>query len=86
MVGIRTNTHTTPDPKIITKVEELLTREINNKNPYLGEQLVVFKGQKAYPVLFEPIKFIKLSRSTYKVTSFLDFTPTSEHLPVLKII
>ena len=86
MVGIRTNTHTTPDPKIITKVEELLTREINNENPYLGEQPVVFKGQKAYPVLFEPIKFIKLSRSTYKVTSFLDFTPTSEHLPVLKII
>ena len=75
MVGIRTNTHATPDPKTITKVEELLTREINNENPYLGEQPVVFKGQKAYPVLFEPIKFIKLSRSTYKVTSFLDFTP-----------
>ena len=75
MVGIQTNTHTTIDPKIITKVEELLTREINNENPYLGEQPVMLQGQKAYPVLFEPIKYIKLSRSTYKVTSFLDFTP-----------
>ena len=75
MVGIQTNTHSTIDPKIITKVEELLTREINNENPYLGEQPVMIQGQKAYPVLFEPIKYIKLSRSTYKVTSFLDFTP-----------
>ena len=75
MVGIQTNMHTTIDPKIITKVEELLTRQINNENPYLDEQPVVLQGQKAYPVLFEPIKYIKLSRSTYKVTSFLDFTP-----------
>ena len=35
----------------------------------------MLSGQHAYPVLFEPIKYIKLSRSTYKVTSFLDFTP-----------
>ena len=75
LVGIQANTHTMVDPKIITKVEELLTREINNENPYLNEQPVMLSGQHAYPVLFEPIKYIKLSRSTYKVTSFLDFTP-----------
>ena len=63
------------DPKVITKVEELLTQEINNENPYLNEQPVVLGGQHVYAVLFEPIKHIKLSRSTYKVTSFLDFTP-----------
>ena len=32
VVGIQTNTHTTVDPKIINKVEELLTKEINNDN------------------------------------------------------
>ena len=33
------------------------------------------QGQYPYPVVFEPIRHIKLSRSTYKVTSFIDFTP-----------
>ena len=59
----------------MTKIEELLTKEINNENPYLNEQPVLKRGQHVYPVLFEPIKHIKLSRSTYKVTSFIDFTP-----------
>ena len=36
---------------------------------------MVLSGQCVYPVLFEPIKQIKLSRSTYKVMSFLDFSP-----------
>ena len=77
--GAKANTHsTTIDPKreqTMTKVEELLTREIDNENPYLNEQPVLRRGQHVYPVLFEPIKHIKLSRSTYKVTSFIDFTP-----------
>ena len=59
----------------MTKIEELLTREINNENPYLNESPIIQRGQHVYPVLFEPIKHIKLSRSTYKVTSFIDFTP-----------
>ena len=77
--GAKANTHsTTIDPKqeqAMTKIEELLTKEINNDNPYLNEQPVLRRGQHVYPVLFEPIKHIKLSRSTYKVTSFIDFTP-----------
>ena len=77
--GVKANTHsTTIDPKqelAISRVEELLTKEINNDNPYLDEQPVLQRGQHVYPVLFEPIKHIKLSRSTYKVTSFIDFTP-----------
>ena len=77
--GVKANTHsTTIDPKqelAISTVEELLTKEINNDNPYLDEQPVLQRGQHVYPVLFEPIKHIKLSRSTYKVTSFIDFTP-----------
>ena len=77
--GAKANTHsTTIDPKreqTMTKVEELLTKEIDNDNPYLNEQPVLKRGQHVYPVLFEPIKHIKLSRSTYKVTSFIDFTP-----------
>ena len=59
----------------MTKIEELLTKEINNDNPYLNEQPALRRGQHVYPVLFEPIKHIKLSRSTYKVTSYIDFTP-----------
>ena len=77
--GVKANTHsTTIDPKqeqTMTRIEELLTKEINNENPYLNEQPVLRRGQHVYPVLFEPIKHIKLSRSTYKVTSFIDFTP-----------
>ena len=59
----------------MTRIEELLTKEINNENPYLNESPILQRGQHVYPVLFEPIKHIKLSRSTYKVTSFIDFTP-----------
>ena len=35
----------------------------------------LLQRQYPYPVIFEPIRHIKLSRSTYKVTSFIDFTP-----------
>ena len=70
-----TNTHTTYKPQTLEeKIEEVLTREINNNNPY-SETPVLLTGQQLYPVIFEPIKHIKLSRSTYKITSFIDFTP-----------
>ena len=29
------------------------------------------------PVIFEPLKSIKLSRATYKVTSYINFDPSS---------
>ena len=75
LILVSTNTHTTYRPQTLEeKIEEVLTREINNNNPY-SETPVLLTGQQLYPVIFEPIKHIKLSRSTYKITSFIDFTP-----------
>ena len=48
--------------------------EIDNKRPYMRDR-EVRKGDRLYPVVFEPIKNIRLSRSTYKVTSFIEFRP-----------
>ena len=33
------------------------------------------EGNGKYPVIFEPLQNIQMSRSTYKVTSFIDFEP-----------
>ena len=46
---------------------------INNANPYQG--VSVKEGHGKYPVIFEPLQNVQTSRSTYKVTSFMDFTP-----------
>ena len=46
---------------------------INNANPYQG--VTVTEGHGKYPVIFEPLQNVQTSRSTYKVTSFIDFTP-----------
>ena len=35
-------------------------------------------GSKVEPVIFEPQRKIKLSRSTYKVNSYIDFKPYKE--------
>ena len=70
------NSHS-PLPPVYTlseKTERILAQEINNLDPYT-EDSPLLQGQHPYPVIFEPIKHIKLSRSTYKVVSFLDFTP-----------
>ena len=63
-----------PEYTLSQKAEQILSKEINNLNPY-GEDSPLLQGQYPYPVIFEPIRHIKLSRSTYKVTSFIDFTP-----------
>ena len=70
------NSHSPLPPKytLSQKAEQILSKEINNLNPY-GENSPLLQGQYPYPVIFEPIRHIKLSRSTYKVTSFIDFTP-----------
>ena len=47
---------------------------INNDNPYASNAAELPRGS-IFPVIFEPIRNIKFSRSVYKVTSFLDFTP-----------
>ena len=46
---------------------------INNANPYQG--VPVTEGHGKYPIIFEPLQNVQTSRSTYKVTSFIDFTP-----------
>ena len=50
---------------------------INNENPYRG--VTVTEGHGKYPVIFEPLQNVQTSRSTYKVTSFINFTPYLEY-------
>ena len=50
---------------------------INNANPYQGVTVTERHGK--YPVIFEPLQNVQTSRSTYKVTSFIDFTPYLEY-------
>ena len=45
-----------------------------NENPYLGLD-PTREGNGKYPVIFEPLQNVQMSRSTYKVTSFIDFKP-----------
>ena len=52
----------------------LRVHTIQNDNPYLGLD-PTREGNGKYPVIFEPLQNIQMSRSTYKVTSFIDFEP-----------
>ena len=47
---------------------------IQNENPYLGLD-PTREGNGKYPVIFKPLQNVQMSRSTYKVTSFIDFEP-----------
>ena len=55
-------------------IKQRLTQNIDNSNPYLGIKPIV-PGQQPNSILFEPMVHIRLSRSTYKVTSFIEFAP-----------
>ena len=51
---------------------------INNNNPYEVKQVHPTSDlttASTEPVIFEPIRNIKLSRATYKVTSYINFEP-----------
>ena len=50
---------------------------INNRDPYAGVSVV--EGNGRHPVIFEPLQNVQTSRSTFKVTSFIDFTPYLEY-------
>ena len=52
-------------------------QNIDNDNPYQSIQPVL-PGQQPYSVQFEPMAHIRLSRSTYKVTTFIEFKPYIE--------
>ena len=41
----------------------------------MSEEHKIEVGNRIEPVIFEPQRKIKLSRSTYKVTSYVDFKP-----------
>ena len=51
-----------------------MTQNINNDNPYSDVEAII-PGQQPTSVLFEPMVHIRLSRSTYKVTTFIEFAP-----------
>ena len=55
-------------------IKTRLSQKIDNTNPYQNIQPLL-PGQQAYPVQFEPLAHIRLSRSTYKVTTFIEFQP-----------
>ena len=64
----------------IQKKHELETTTIpNSPQPYgyedTSEEHKIKVGNRIEPVIFEPQRKIKLSRSTYKVTSCVDFKP-----------
>ena len=44
-------------------------------NEEMSEEHEIKVGNKIEPIIFEPQRKIKLSRSTYKVTSYMDFKP-----------
>ena len=52
----------------------LRVHTIQNDNPYLGLD-PTREGNGKYPIIFEPLQNVQMSRSTYKVTSFIDFEP-----------
>ena len=54
----------------VTKIQN----PINNDDPYEGTN-PIFPHKTKYPVIYEPLRNIKFSRLTYKITSFLDFSP-----------
>ena len=47
---------------------------IQNNNPYQGLD-ITHEGHGKYSIIFEPLQNIQMSRSTYRVTSFIDFEP-----------
>ena len=66
-----------PDTPIDKEIYESGVHTINNANPYQG--ITVTEGHGKYPVIFELLQNVQTSRSTYKVTSFIDFTPYLEY-------
>ena len=61
--GHKLETTTTPNPQQPFEHEEM------------SEEHKIKVGNRIKPVIFEPQRKIKLSRSTYKVTSYVDFKP-----------
>ena len=52
-------------------------KQIDNRDPYQNREPEI--GGLTYPVIFEPVQNVEFSRSVYKVTSMVDFTPYVEY-------
>ena len=59
-------TRTTPKSKDIGEI------------PDISKKHKIKPGHRVEPLIFEPQKKIRLSRSTYKVNSYIDFKPYKE--------
>ena len=70
------------DTSVIKERREPGVHTINNSNPYQG--VTVTEGHGKYPVIFEPLQNVQTSRSTYKVTSFIDFVPYLEYFQLFE--
>ena len=63
----------------VLSVQPPIHRKINNLSPYVDPP-VPGKLDAQFPVIFEPLKHIILSRSTYKVITFLDLEPIKDYM------
>ena len=63
--------------KIMPNKPTLEEKPIDNRNPYQDKTPTV--GGYTYPVIFEPIQNVEFSRSVYKITSVVDFSPYVEY-------
>ena len=77
MVGTTLDKNIKREEKKKREIQEAMTKtrlsqKIDNTNPYQNIQPIL-PGQQAYSVQFEPLAHIRLSRSTYKVTTFIEF-------------
>ena len=63
--------------EVLPNKPALKEKPIDNKNPYHDRTPEV--GGLTYPVIFEPIQNVEFSRSVYKITSIVDFSPYVEY-------
>ena len=63
--------------EILSNKPTLKEKPIDNKNPYQDRTPEV--GGLTYPVIFEPVQNMEFSRSVYKITSIVDFSPYVEY-------
>ena len=63
--------------EVLSNKPALKEKPIDNKNPYQDRTPEV--GGLTYPVIFEPIQNVEFSRSVYKITSIVDFSPYVEY-------
>ena len=64
---------------IVLGLQPPVHERINNMTPY-ADPPVPGKLDARFLVIFEPLKHVILSRSTYKIISFLDLEPIKDYM------